>query len=425
MSFQAPFLLFADETGNILEFSDLEMVGASAGRYVRLQQGDWIPLPPGSELFQLPGRLPVGYDSSTASFRVLERNPYTGSPHIQAVAAFIAPANTQLYSAAYKSSAEAAVLPLFAYTAVGWHNDGFVVSGLRIDEDPRQDSDRFDPAEIRMNARRMMKEHKNNRLVQHLGHCALGYGCPAAKNYFLQRWEAPLPTSPACNARCLGCISLQEGSEICATQERIRFVPTPQEIAQVATAHLQNAPRAVASFGQGCEGEPLTEHALIAESVREIRKRTGRGTINLNTNGSMPDRVREIAACGLDSIRISMNSARSDLYRAYYRPRGYDFEDVVESLCEAGKMGLYTMINLLVFPGVSDREKELRALKDLIRRTGVRFLHLKNLCIDPRLYLERMPEDDSPAVGMRRMARLLTEAFPQVSLGYFNQPVRD
>ena len=36
-----------------------------------------------------------------------------------------------------------------------------------------------------------------NRLFRHLETCALTYGCPAAKNLFLCRYEAPLPTSPA------------------------------------------------------------------------------------------------------------------------------------------------------------------------------------------------------------------------------------
>jgi len=421
MSSQAPFLLFADEKGNILDFSDLEMVGASAGRHVRLQEGDWIALPPGSELFQLPGRLPVGYDPATASFRVLERNPYTGSTRIQAAAAFIAPAHTQLYSSAYKSLPEAAVLPLFAYTAVGWHNDGFVVSALRIDEDPRQDSDRFDPTEIEKNARRMMKAHGNNRLIRHLGNCALGYGCPAAKNYFLQRWEAPLPTSPACNARCLGCISLQEGSEICATQERIRFVPTPEEIAQVAVPHLQNAPRAVASFGQGCEGEPLLQTGPIAESIRMIRRATGRGTINMNTNASLPDSVGLLRESGLDSIRVSLNSCRPSYYHNYYKPKGYSLETVKTSIRVMKSLDGFVSLNYFVLPGFTDERAELEALSELISETGIDLIQMRNLNIDPEWYLERIGfEPEGETVGILRLLRILEERFPDLRFGYFN-----
>jgi pyruvate-formate lyase-activating enzyme len=417
----APRLLYADESGNILDFPDLEMAGSSAGRYVRLKAGDWIPLPPGSELFQLPGRLPVGYDPSTASFRVLERDPYTESTGIRAVAAFIAPAYTQLYSTAYKSSKRAAVLPLFAYTAVGWHEDGFAVSALRIDDDPRQDSDRFDPPEIERNARLMMKANRNNRLIQHLGNCALGYGCPAAKNYFLRRWEAPLPTSPACNARCLGCISLQEGGEICATQDRIRFVPTAEEIAQVAIPHLQHAPRAVVSFGQGCEGEPLLQTETIAESIRLMRRETSRGTINMNTNASLPDSVGLLRQCGLDSIRVSLNSCRRPYYHSYYRPKGYGLETVKTSIRIMKSLGGFVSLNYFVLPGFTDERAEMEALSRLVSETGVDLIQMRNLNIDPEWYLERIGfEPDGETVGIRRFLQILGERFPDLRFGYFN-----
>jgi wyosine [tRNA(Phe)-imidazoG37] synthetase (radical SAM superfamily) len=192
----------------------------------------------------------------------------------------------------------------------------------------------------------------------------------------------------------------------------------------LAVRHLDQAPEAIMSFGQGCEGEPLTEHKLIAESIKEIRKKTKKGTLNLNTNGSWPERIREVAASGLDSIRISLNSARPEFYRAYCCPRDYDFEDVVSSITLSRDLELYTMINYLVFPGITDQEEEIEALSKLVRRTGVNFIHLKNLNIDPQMYMDRMPNTTSRAVGMKTMVRLLREEFPDLELGYFNQAVR-
>ena len=76
----------------------------------------------------------------------------------------------------------------------------------------------------------------------------LDYHCFAAKNLFFRRWEAPLPTSPACNSRCLGCISLQEAPDCCpSSQERLTFVPTVEEICQVAVPHLRQAPKTPSS----------------------------------------------------------------------------------------------------------------------------------------------------------------------------------
>ena len=86
-------------------------------------------------------------------------------------------------------------------------------------------------------------------------------------------------------------------------------------------------------------------------------------------------------------------------------------------------LGLYTMINYLVFPGITDQEEEIEAMIDLIRKTHVNFIHLKNLNIDPQLYMSKMPMSSSPAVGMKEMAALLEREFPDLRLGYFNQAV--
>ena len=90
------------------------------------------------------------------------------------------------------------------------------------------------------------------------------------------------------NAACVGCISLQPSGCCPSTQDRIAFVPTPREIADLAIAHLESAPRPIVSFGQGCEGEPLLQAGVMAEAIRLIRARSSLGTINLNTNGSKP-----------------------------------------------------------------------------------------------------------------------------------------
>ena len=82
------------------------------------------------------------------------------------------------------------------------------------------------------------------------------------------------------------------------------------------------------------------------------------------------------------------------------------------------------IINYLVFPGITDQEDEIEALGGLIERTGVNFIHLKNLDIDPHLYLKKMPRTAAKGIGMKRMAALLKEEFPNTELGYFNQPLR-
>lgn len=416
-----PRLVYADEKGEILDWPELEMAGKSGTMERRLRAGDWIPLPEGSELFLLPDRLPVGYHPGRRRFETLSRDPFNPSKRVRAVAAFIAPAHTQIYSAAFQSLPHALLLPLFAYTAVGWKDGRFVAAAVRVDPDDRQDFKRFDPVRIERNARRRMTAEPENRLIRHLGKCALTYGCPAARNLFMKRWEAPLPTSPVCNARCLGCISLQERADLCATQDRIAFVPTPGEICGVALPHLQKAPRAVVSFGQGCEGEPLLQSPVIGEAIAAMRRSTGRGTINLNTNGSLPAEVRKLCDAGLESIRVSLNSCRPEYYNAYFRPRGYTFEDVKQSLLAVKASGGFASINYFVLPGFTDAESEFQALCRLVSETRLDLIQLRNLNADPEWILREMKvPPGEKAMGVRSLMDRLKERFPRLCFGYFN-----
>ena len=416
-----PVLVYVDTEGRIIDWPQLEMVGRGGGGWRRLQPEDWIPMPEGSELFLLPSRLPVGYSPSHKRFEVLAHDPFDPSKPVQAVAAFIAPAHTQIYSAAYQSLVKAPLLPLFAYTAVGWHQDRFVVAAIRVDSDERQDFRHFNPRQIERNARLRMKSEAKNRLIQHLGKCALTYGCPAARNLFMDRWEAPLPTSPACNARCLGCISLQERQDLCATQDRIRFIPTPEEIAGVAVPHLKKAPRAVVSFGQGCEGEPLLQEKAIEGGIRLMRQETPRGTINVNTNGSLPEAVEKLCGAGMNSIRVSMNSCRPEYYHAYFNPRGYSFADVRRSISTAKSHGAFVSLNYFVLPGFTDQDEEFAALCGLIDEAGIDLIQMRNLNIDPEWYLESLSVNPRQAsLGMRHLMERLKERYPDIRLGYFN-----
>ena len=313
---------------------------------------------------------------------------------------------------------------MWAYTAVGFKDDQCWAPGFRIEYADKWDPNSYDDRELIPAIEEFKRGGQGGPLVRHLINCATENHCFAAKNLFLRRWEAPVPVSRGCNAACLGCLSLQPDFGCEESHKRISFTPARDEIVALGVEHLARAPEAILSFGQGCEGEPLTEYRLIADSIREIRRGTDRGTINLNTNGSWPERIGRLRESGLDSIRISLNSARPELYRAYYRPKGYDFEDVAASIALSKEIGLYTMINYLVFPGITDCREEIDALRDLIARTGVNFIHLKNLCIDPELYLKSMPSPRSAGIGIREMATILREEFPELELGYFNRPVR-
>ena len=369
----------------------------------------------------MPGRIPIGWDEENESF-VPVRTLTTGRKGVDctAVAAFLPPGYVRTLLPATHQREDAPVLPLWAYSSVGWKNGRFWATGLLIDPDPHWHPKYFENDRLLRNkVDALLKKNSQNRLLRQLSRCALEYRCFAAKNVFFKRWECPLPTSPSCNANCLGCISLQP-SECCpASQERIDFVPTVDEVVSVAFPHLEKAEDAIVSFGQGCEGEPLMQWQLLERSIWKLREKTDRGTINLNTNGSYPGRVEQLCDAGLDSIRVTLNSPSPKLYACYHQPRGYTFKEIVASLIAAKGKGIYTSINLLVFPGLTDREREVERLIALIRRTDLDLIQMRNLNIDPDLYLEAMGRGEG--IGISQMIDVLKAEFPSLQFGYFNR----
>lgn len=417
MSDAMPDLVFADCSGNIMEHSGFTMVGRSGDYFVPVASQDTIPLPKGSQLYVLPGRYPVGMDRDTGEVVALTENPHDGSAPVCAVSAFLPAAHTQTYLAAWERTEYAPQLPLFAYTAIGW-DGGFVTTALRTDDSARQDPDMFKEDLVKDGIRQWKSAFSRNRLVEHLSHCALAYGCPAALNLFQGREEAPLPTSPACNASCAGCISMQPSNRPPAPQERIAFVPSPEEIAEVALRHILTIEQPVVSFGQGCEGEPLMVSSVIRDAIALIRSKTSHGTINLNTNASLPRKVAELADAGLDSMRVSMNSARKKTYDAYFRP-SYEFDTLLQSAREMKSRGRFVSLNLFVFPGLTDAPKEVDALRRFIEEAGIDMVQWRNLNIDPDVYLEMIGQALPSGIGIKR----LIEEIP-VRKGYFNPYIK-
>ena len=417
----SPSMVYADENGNILDHPHLGMAGSAAGAWEAVDERECIPLPEGSELFLLPGRLPVGY-SPEGLPEVLDGDPMERGKKVCAVAAFLAPAHTLTLGAAYSTLPNAPLLPLFAYGAVGYFRGRFVVTALRIDPLPRQDPGRFPPPErIAGQARRILRNRRDNSLWNQLGTCALTNCCPAARNLMLGRWEAPLPTSPVCNASCLGCLNHQPEGMFPHTQERLTQSPTAREVAEVAIYHLGKGRDPLVSFGQGCEGEPLMVGELLEESIKLIRKSHPKGTINLNTNGSRPEVVKRLMAAGLSSIRVSMNSLIPERHEAYYRPRGWSLKDAIQSVREVKKAGGFASINLLCLPGVTDRVEEAEALEAMIADTGLDLIQWRNLNIDPEVYLKAIgPLASADRHGIKGLIKRLKKKFPALRHGYFN-----
>ncbi|TBR20392.1 MAG: radical SAM protein [Chitinophagaceae bacterium] len=414
----SPFLLYSDGKGNIFEDTTLLATGRSGWDAVPIDLIDWMELPDGGSLYELPERKAIGIDLKTGDMRLCEKG--------WAVAAFIPPAHTGFYLAAYESTKQAPTLPLFCYTAAGWFNNKFYVPAIRIEKDIRQESSGYDQQKINIGTEKLLNAYPQNRLVQHLmNNCCQTYHCPAARNFSLGRWECPIPVSPACNANCLGCISFQPQEEtITSTQDRLTFKPRAEEIVEFTVPHLETAPFPVVSFGQGCEGEPLLMWETIRDSILEIRKHTTKGSININTNGSNPEAVKVLCETGLNSIRVSTNSVRKNIYEAYYRPNNYSFEALAECIKVVRSFGGWASINYFVFPGMTDSLEEYEALRKFILDTDLNMIQWRNFNIDPDWYLGKIGVTETgECMGVNKLLQNIRNEFPHLKFGYFNPPI--
>jgi len=418
-----PKLVYADAKGNIYDHPELCMAGMNGNQATLPENMELIPLPEDSRLFTMPGMPPVAWDNTKMAFvSVPEVREGRRSQRIQAVSAFMAPGYMRTLLPACDYSSRNDHLPLWSYTAVGWDEDRecFVVAATKVDANPNWLPANYDDRTLDPLVRKLLKEMPDNRMLEQLARCAVDYHCFAAKNLFYRRWEAPLPTSPVCNAACLGCISLQASDYCPSNQERISFVPTPEELCEIAVPHLEQAEQAIVSYGQGCEGDPIMQADTIAEATRRMKQATSRGTINFNSNGSMPDRIAMLCESGMDSFRFSMNSVREDIYNLYYRPRSYSFSDVVQSVKISKQAGRFTMINYLVSPGVTDAPEEVDALLKFVADTGIDMIQLRNLSIDPDFYNQAMGVTGR-GIGMYRLLQRLKQEFPHLQFGYYNR----
>jgi MoaA/NifB/PqqE/SkfB family radical SAM enzyme len=222
---------------------------------------------------------------------------------------------------------------------------------------------------------------------------------------------------------CVGCISIRHSPTCPAVQPRIKFLPTPEEIKEVALHHIKAVKNPIVSFGQGCEGEPLTVTGVLEEAISLIRRDTLKGVINLNTNASKPKSIERLRLAGLDSIRVSINSFREGFYNAYYKPIDYSFKDVISSINIMKKLGGFVSINYLVMPGFTDQKEETEALFDFVKKTKIDMIQWRNLNYDPLDYFKKLNIDNVPKgqlIGVRQVILNIKERFPGLRHGYFN-----
>lgn len=412
--------LYANENNELLDHPGVSMLGRTGANWVEPEEQEMIPLPKGASLVTVPRYIPVGLEEDKLTY--FEFDPSGRGQRAYAVAALLPQGFTRTLLPACVSSPSAGDLPLLGYAAVGFKNGQVYVAAVQTDEHRKWHPVYYNTDRLPERINRLLRQYPDNRILQHLAHCSLEYSCFTAQNIFYRRWEGGIPTVAACNADCIGCIS--EGHDgHTSPQQRLDFVPDVKEIAEIALGHLQEAKEAIISFGQGCEGDPALNAPRLAEAIKIVRQHTDQGTININTNAGFSSGLSQLYEAGLDSMRVTVFSFDKDNYIKYHRPRSYDFAQVRDSIVKAREKGVNVAINLLVFPGFTDRESEIEALLRFVRETPVDMIQLRNLNIDPD-YLLNIFESQEEGVGIPTFLSILQQEMPQVGIGSYTHPVR-
>jgi len=386
------------------------------GRVRTARPTDFVPMPKGSLLLTLPGRSALAFDGDR---RVVLED--LDGVHVDAMAVALPLGFTRGLLPAYESRLDAPTLPLYGYTAAAWDGTRIVAAALSTDSLESWSPAKHDDEHVLAGIAARVAEFGNTGLMRQLTRCATEYGCYTAQNVFLRAGEAAIPVSPACNARCIGCISAQDpDAGFDSAQERVRSTPSTGDIVALAVEHL-NGGGDIVSFGQGCEGEPLLAAPRIAEAIREIRGRTAAGVVHCNTNASSARALALLIDAGLQSVRVSLNSARPAAYGAYYRPRGYGFEDVCKSLQVASDAGIVISLNLLTHPGVTDEPDEIRCFERLLHDYSISMVQTRTLNVDPAEYFAAVGRPIQRPLGMDAWLARLASNFPNVRIGNFTR----
>jgi len=400
-------VLMGSPEGEIWEDKNLAACGWNGFEIIKLDDSMVSELTQADYLLLLPNRNPMGSGSRGKK----------SIPEVWGVCAHPLPGYTRTMLPAYQKQKGWEYLPFFAYSAVGFFEEKIYIAAVATEPTLKWHPSQYNSVDLKNKIKAKFKQFPQNQIVRHLADCSNLYSCFTAQNIFYERWEGGIPVSPACNAACWGCISQSQG-EPQSPQQRLKFVPQPEEIAEIAIAHL-TGPDSIISFGQGCEGEPLLQTEVIEKAIKLIRKKTDQGLININTNGSLPQNLGKLLKAGLGAVRISLNSAREENYHRYFRPVNFSFSQVKESMELVSREGKKLSFNLQVLPGINDQPQELEALLALSKEVEVKKIQLRNLNIDPEYYFSLMPKPCEKPLGIGEMLKVFKRQIPGVEIGNF------
>jgi len=358
----------SDRSGRVFVSADYGATGLDGVAATALERG--VPLPVGAELVPLVDRAALGIDRRGL--------PRSLGPARWALAALLPAGFVGTHLPAIEASPGAAPLEPLPYAAVAADARGeLVVAAVSVGDGAAVPADDLAAA-----ITRRLRAEPSNRLLRQLARCAREYRCPLARDAFLGRGDCALPLGAPANDEAGPLVALRR------RDERAPVDPTALRVgaadaAAVAIAHLSAGGTSV-SFGHACDGEPLALVRDVIDATLRIKRDAPAGTIVLRTSGASAAALGRASDAGIDRVAIRIASADGTTYERVHRPVGYRWTDVRATLREAAARRLAITLELLVLPGLTDRETEIQALVALLGElpAGTE-LRLAELAADP------------------------------------------
>lgn len=370
--------IHTDRAGRIVVAADYGAAAQAGGPARALEQG--IPLPPQARVVPLPDRDAVGIDR--------QGRPRTLGAGRWAVGAILGPGHLRTWLPACIGRDDAIPLEALGYAAVAAGVDGaLVVAAVATGEGPTP----APPSEAVLAAAITagLRAHPSSGALRQLARRAREHSDAGAAAVFLGQGDGPLPVG---------------GDRI-----------TAADLADIAAAHLAGGGTGV-TFGLTGDGDPLERPRVVAEAAGRIREKNPTARIGVRTNAAVAAAIARVAEAGVDTLIVSLASARAETYERLHPARDVRWPDVRGGIRQAVASGLSVTIELLVLPGLTDRSEEADALVGLLRELpSGSALRLRDLAADPYLVLRANP--GSEPLGIEALlARLRLEAPAMVTV---------
>jgi hypothetical protein len=237
------------------------------------------------------------------------------------------------------------------------------------------------------------------------------------------------PRLPNQNYSAVGCLNQTYFAAALKVDQRLfdnfnilelnPLLESPSEMIEAGLQHLLHAPNALVNLDISEE----VNLDAVSNLIQSIRQQTFRGMIQINASAPDPRSIKKWCEAGLDSIRLTLNSAQGNYYNLFHEPQESRFDDIVESFKIARYFHRRAVLNYEIFPGLTDHPAEIDALIKLVRELKIETIQLHNLKIDPEWYMDELQllNLTRKQIGIQNWFTHLQKTFPAIQIGYYDR----